>query len=210
MPGKQPLKHNPEPRYVDPNKFDLMTHEFNARGHLKSKQVYRLHIKDGIQLYERPVGSGNLFYDNNEHAGRVEIKLNKAGKIISKTFDREAAHKEFKVPVTGAEKLEMDLAESDAKLAAALKELEAIKAERAQKEVMASKVIAGDEVTIKPTKNAYSPNEQGVSRSSKDAPISAALTEPKSSSTPVNPKSGHAAPVQPVAEAIRAEKGEDL
>lgn len=120
----------PAPVHIpDPNKFDLVTHQFDGRGKLASKNPYRLHIKDGSQYYERPVDSGNLWYENNQPAGRVEVK----GGV--KLFDTSAPHKLYQAPPTGQEKLYFQNEELRFKNEALIAELESIKAEREVKPV---------------------------------------------------------------------------
>ena len=47
--------------------FDLKTHIRDAKtGHITRRQPYRLHIKNGNKLFERPPGSGQMFYENGE------------------------------------------------------------------------------------------------------------------------------------------------
>ena len=50
-------------------------------------------------MYERPVNSGNLFYENNQPAGRVEVTRDAKGRIVGKEFDFTAKHKEFRTPL---------------------------------------------------------------------------------------------------------------
>lgn len=189
--------------YQDPNRFNLRTHETDARGRVRGSNLYRMYVRDGTQVFERPVNSGNLFYENNQPAGRVEIERNPAGKITKKTFDFEAEHKAYRTPANKQEEMEMKLMESDARAAAAEKELAAIKQDHAERDRTASKRVVGDEVHAAPAPQVAPVTQKGVSRSSKDAPVAAALTVPESSSTPKDPTSGHAAPVQPRAEAIK-------
>lgn len=202
MPVQNPPMNKTERKeYVDPNKFDLRTHETDARGRVKGTKLYRLHSKDGVQLFERPVDSGNLFYENNEEAGRVTVVKDKRGRIVGKKFDLDAKHVAFKTPMNEAEEMERKLDEANARAAAAEKELAAI---RAEKEDGMGKRMVGDEVYDTPSKSDGEKVHDGVGRSAKDAPLKARLTEPKSSSTPVDPTSGHAVPVDPLAEAVRA------
>lgn len=118
---------------VQETKFNLRTHHWDARGRLKSKSHYRLHIVNGAQYFERPVNSGNLFYENNEPAGRVEYHKDEKGRAHKK-FDFEAEHKAYVAPLTGMEKIHFEnesLKEQNAKL---LAEIQAIKAEKDAKE----------------------------------------------------------------------------
>lgn len=121
------------PEQIEEQKFNLRTHHWDARGRLKKRDNYRLHVKDGVQYFERPVNSGNLFYENNEPAGRVEYVPDEKGRKFKK-FDFEAEHKSYVAPLTGTEKLHFEnqnLKDENAKL---LAELEAIKQEQAAKD----------------------------------------------------------------------------
>lgn len=109
-------------------KFDLKTHTFNARGILTKINHYRLHVAGGVQLYERPVNSGNLWYENDEPAGRVTYEGD--GKIKRKVINNEAKHIAYSPPLTGEEKLHFEhenLKEENARL---LREIESIKMEQ--------------------------------------------------------------------------------
>lgn len=132
-------------QYVpDPNKFDLVTHRWDTQGNLVAKNLYRSFIVDGTQYFERPVNSGNLWYENNQPAGRVEYKFGPSGKISSKKIEVGAPHKEWTAPLTGDEKLHYELQQERDKRAAAEAELLAIKAERVTvKEAPAAKKAGG-------------------------------------------------------------------
>lgn len=124
----------------DPNKFDLRTHVWDARGHLVSKNLYRSFIVEGTQYFERPVNSGNLWFENNQPAGRVELEFNDKGHIVRKTFRFDEPHKAYKAPLTGAEKLHFELEQARAKNEELLKQIEEMKA--GKKEHNDSKVLA--------------------------------------------------------------------
>ena len=53
---------------MDPNKFDLRTHLFDNQGRLVKKNHYVLRVINGVSYYERPVNSGNLWFENNQPA----------------------------------------------------------------------------------------------------------------------------------------------
>lgn len=118
------LKYEP-----DPNKFDLRTHVWDSQGHLEAKNPYRAYIVDGSKYYERPVNSGNLWFENNQPAGRVELTFGKNGTIASKRFDFAAEHKDYAVPLEGAEKLHYELEQAREKNAQLEIELSAIRKE---------------------------------------------------------------------------------
>lgn len=199
-----PIDLKPKPkreRITDPNRFDMITHETDARGRVRGTNLYRLHQKDGNSYFERPVDSGNLFYENNEPAGRVIVAKDKRGRIVGKKYDFDAAHVAFKKPIDAQTELEQKNMELEAKNAQLAKELAAIQSEKSA----GPRRVVGDELHPAPASEVpANQSVDGVSRSVKDAPIGARLTEPKSSSTPVNPESGHAVPVSPLAETVRA------
>lgn len=121
--------------------FNKRTHYHNARGKLTKTDHYRLHMQGHTQYFERPINSGNLWFENGEPAGRVEFTLDEKTKKSIKKIHPEAEHKFYSAPLEGAEKLSFEnqeLAESNAKLSAAneaaLAELAAIKAELSKKD----------------------------------------------------------------------------
>ncbi len=120
------IEHTP-----DPNKFDLRTHEWDAQGILVRKNLYRLHIREGNHYFERPVNSGNLWFENNQPAGRVELKFNKLGHITSKEYKFDAEHKEYSPELTGNDKLTFQLEQERSRSAELEAELLAIRGERA-------------------------------------------------------------------------------
>lgn len=119
----------------NPEKFDTRVHIRDARGNMVHKQPYKLHIIGGKKYYERPVGSGNLWYENNESAGRML-----AGNII----DKKADHIDWIPPKTGAEKLYEDLATTKQQLDAARAEIDAIKKEQKIKKLETADTVKGD------------------------------------------------------------------
>ena len=116
-----------------PAKFDLRVHTFDGRGRTKSKSPYRLFIRNGEFLFERPVNSGNLYHENNEAAGRVELKLDERGRIIEKKFELNAQHKTYEAPLSEDEKIVAAFKELQAHNAQLRAELEAIGKEQAQR-----------------------------------------------------------------------------
>ena len=124
----------------DPNKFDLITHRWNSQGHLTHVNPYRLFILSGVSYYERPVNSGNLWHENNQPAGRVECEFGPDGKIAKKEFKFGAAHRDWKAPLSGDEKLHFELEQEKAKTADLQAELEAIRKEQKVKQAVAPSV----------------------------------------------------------------------
>lgn len=114
----------------DPNKFDLVTHRWDNQGKLIAKNPYRKFIVEGREYYERPVNSGNLWFENNQPAGRVICEFNDKGHIAKKEFDFSATHTEFIAAPTGSELLAAELVAERAKSAQLEAELRAITKER--------------------------------------------------------------------------------
>lgn len=115
----------------DPNKFDLVVDRWDSQGHRTGpRKTYRKFINGDGEFYERPVGSGNLWLENNQPAGRVIYKTNEAGHIYDKKFDFDAKHIDWSPAPTGAEKVAAELASERAKNAQLEAELRAILKER--------------------------------------------------------------------------------
>ena len=57
--------------------FDLITHKRNRKGQITHQQPYRLHIKDGVQKFERPPGSGIFYAANGELLESPNMKAKK-------------------------------------------------------------------------------------------------------------------------------------
>ena len=126
---KRVLEYTP-----DPNKFDLSTHRWDSQGNLTKKNPYRMFMVGDRTVFERPVNSGNLWGENNQPAGRVEIEFSKdkPGVIAKKSFDFEAPHKEYKAPLSGSDKLHYELEQEKEKTAALERELAQIRASKGQ------------------------------------------------------------------------------
>ncbi len=103
-------------------KFDLRTHATDPVTQQTSYiNGYRLHILSGIRYFERPVNSGNLWFENNKPAGRLSYKVE--DKAVKACVDGTAAHVAYVAPPSGAELIAGKLAQAETELAA-------IKAER--------------------------------------------------------------------------------
>lgn len=109
--------------------FDKLVHVRDQHGVLIDENHYAYHIIEGTPYFERPIGSGNLFYPNGDPAGRLEGREVLEGK----------AHIEFEKPVLGAAKAERDLAVERGKNAELMRELEALRQERISHE--AQKIV---------------------------------------------------------------------
>jgi hypothetical protein len=115
----------------DPNKFDLIVDRWDAQGNrVGGRNTYRKYIQNGSEYYERPVNSGNLWFENNTPAGRVICEFNDKGHIVKKEFDFTAKHVAFIPAPTGAEKIAAQLASEQAANAALRAELDAIKKDK--------------------------------------------------------------------------------
>ncbi len=125
---------------ADPNKFDLQVHAWDGQGQLTKSNHYRAHIMGGATYFERPVNSGNLWFENNQPAGRMEYVFGEDGKIASKELHKDAPHKAYTKPLNGAEKVHFELEAERAKSAQLEAELAAIKADR-EVQTSAPKVV---------------------------------------------------------------------
>lgn len=127
----------------DPTKFDLVVDRWDHEGRKIYHNPYRKFMRqDAGDVYERPKGSGNLWYENNQPAGRVQYEINEKGHIHNKKFLPDAPHVEYTPPATPLE-LSEALTESKAALAAAQAELAAIKREAAARTAPAAPTEAG-------------------------------------------------------------------
>lgn len=137
----------------NPNKFDLRTHAWDGQGRLISKNLYRSFLIEGRQYFERPVNSGNLWFENNQPAGRVEYTFGESGKISSKEFKFDAPHKEWTAPLDGDEKLHYELEQTKEKNAQLEAEIASIKKEldKKQSALMAGTAKEATEIKTAPT-----------------------------------------------------------
>lgn len=118
----------------DPGKFDLTVQRWDAQGQLTANNPYRMYIMDGEKLFERPLNSGNLWYENNQPAGRMICEFNDKGHIIKKEFKRDVPHIAYEKPLTGAEKVAAQLAATEARASALEAELAQIRKEQERKQ----------------------------------------------------------------------------
>lgn len=117
----------------DPNKFDLITHHWNRQGQLTRTNLYILYVIEGNKYFERPVNSGNLWYENNQPAGRMEKSFNDDGVVSKKVFKLGAPHKDYTPVLKGDDALRYQIEQERARATAAESELAAIKAEQSKK-----------------------------------------------------------------------------
>lgn len=122
---------------TQPTSFDLqVTHREEKTGLVTQSNPYTLRViasADGgkMRIYERPVGSGNLW----------NKKMEPIGRWVKGKWEKDAKHVAFSAPETSDQKLARELVAKDAALSAALMELEAIKAEQAKKEQAAKDAV---------------------------------------------------------------------
>jgi len=112
-----------------PQGFDLRSRITDKNGEVLQKQDYFIHLKGGHSYFERPVGSGNLFFLSGEPAGRMET--NESG---GKSINEQAEHQEWTPPLDADGELFEQLKSTQAESAALRKELDAIKKEKLLRE----------------------------------------------------------------------------
>jgi len=102
-------------------KFDVLVHQRDRKtGRMTAENAYVLRKHHGVDYFERPKGSGNLFFGNNEPAGRYE-----EGKFLAK-----AEHIEWVKPLNEKELVAQAIASKDAENAKLKAELNEIKREK--------------------------------------------------------------------------------
>src|ERR1700733_13120643 len=121
-------RNKPEVK-MDPNKFDTITHHWDAGGKLLRTNCYTLHVIEGNQYFERPVNSGNIFFGNNQPAGRIERKPDSKGHVV-KQLVLNVPHQEYKPKLEGDDQLMKDLQAAQEQNMQLARELAAIKKER--------------------------------------------------------------------------------
>ena len=114
--------------------FDLqVTHRDEKTGLVMSSNPYTLRVlqdKDGgkMRLWERPIGSGNLWDKKGNPIGRWLVdESTKRGKFI-----KGEPHTAFTPPPTEDQKLARSLTEKDSRIAALEKELQSMKLEKVE------------------------------------------------------------------------------
>lgn len=112
-------------------RFDLNTHKRDKFGKIVEVRPYRLHFIGGEKAFEWPVGSKNLWFENNEPAGRlIETTDEKTGKKVQK-FDFTAAHVDYVRPLGQDEQAALEMQDIKTQNAALQAELAALRAEQA-------------------------------------------------------------------------------
>lgn len=104
--------------------FSVKTHYWDARTRQVAKvDTYRMHKIKGIEYWERPSGSGNLYAKDGSSLGRI---TNRSKLII----DKEAAHIDYEPPKSDAERQSIKFQESQVKIKELEAEINAIKMEK--------------------------------------------------------------------------------
>lgn len=108
-----------------PKGFDLTVHKRDPKtGLVVDANPYRLRCIGSMKIFERPIGSGNIWNKKGEPAGR----------FVDGKYDEKAEHIEFKMPESGDQKLAREYTEQQMKIQELERELASIKAEKAKKE----------------------------------------------------------------------------
>ena len=106
-----------------PEGFDLRTHYWDRETkRLSHINPYRLHTIDGVQYFERPKGSGNVFWKDGAPAGVIDLK--------SMQVDLEASHVEWVAPLTQEQKEQEEVRAVLAQNEELRRELEMIKKDK--------------------------------------------------------------------------------
>lgn len=120
----------PAPKVIVEPKFDLTTHRRDKYGKVIEINPYRMHCIGPMKGFERPIGSKNLWYENNEPMGRLVETRDEKTKVTTLSFDLGAPHLEWTAPLTADQQIARESAEMKATNSALQAELAAMKAER--------------------------------------------------------------------------------
>jgi hypothetical protein len=105
------------------DKFDLVVQKRDRKtGRVTEVNPYVLRVHQGVQYFERPKGSGNLFFGNNEPAGRYD-----KGRFL--VGANAAEHVEWVKPLTDEDKVKQAVAAQAAENERLRAELNEIKRE---------------------------------------------------------------------------------
>lgn len=133
--------------------FDIrVQHRDRKTGRIQQNNTYRLHIVQGKRYFERPTGSGHLYYESNEPAGQLVWENDGKKKVIKEG----AEHRAYSKPLTVNEQMQREFDGRGTKiqsLEAKIAELEAasIKEEAA---VEVAAVEAAAKVVVAPLSTA--------------------------------------------------------
>lgn len=125
--------YQPKPKVIEhpernPSEgFDLRTHIKDAKtGKLIRVQPYTRRVVNSVVYYERPVGSGNLFFESGLAAGRRIPDSKDAKGNVTYKIDEQASHIEYVASITQERTMDGVVDENEA----LRKELAALKAEK--------------------------------------------------------------------------------
>jgi len=126
--------------------FDMRVTKRNPKtGAIISTDPYRLRITKEGKTFERPVGSGNLWYEDGEVAGIVKMVEGKEKIMI------DTPHLDYAIPVSKEQAVIDAMANKDsqiAKLEQDLKDLE-LKAINAEREAKVEEIVEAKTATMK-------------------------------------------------------------
>lgn len=124
------------PQQTEP-KFDLATHKRDKYGKVVEINPYRLHIIEGQRAFERPINSGNLWYENNQPMGRLKTEFNEKTKKKVFSIELGAPHIEYVPPPTTDQVVAQEISATKQENESLKQELAALKAEsEAEKKAM--------------------------------------------------------------------------
>ncbi len=104
--------------------FEIQTHYWDSKSRkLSHKNPYRMWHVRGVQYWERPVGSGNLYTKDGAPCGRI-VDFTKC------IIDKNAKHIDWERPKTEEELRDIKFNELEAKNKELLRELDMIKKEK--------------------------------------------------------------------------------
>lgn len=105
------------------DKFDIIVQKRDRKtGRVIDENPYVLRVHGGVQYFERPKGSGNLFFGNNEPAGRYD-----KGRFL--VGSARVDHIEWTKPLTDEDKVRQAVAAQAAENERLKAEINAIKRE---------------------------------------------------------------------------------
>ncbi len=85
--------------------FDIKVQHRNVKtGRIQQNNTYRLHIVQGKRYFERPLGSGHLYYETGEAAGQIEWENEGKKKVIKEGV----AHRAYNRPLTVNEQMQRE------------------------------------------------------------------------------------------------------
>ena len=121
--------------------FNVQTHYWDSKTRQCTKvDTYRMHKVKGVEYWERPAGSGNLFAKDGSTLGRI---TNRSKLII----DKAAEHVDYEPPKSPEERQSIKFQESQSKIKELEAEIASIKMEKKfAKEEKAAEAVKSDPV----------------------------------------------------------------